>query len=342
MPESCPLPTLYTPEEHALLSGTSLPITLGEKLKALNGEFTALTEATSHIPQCQRDWWSTGRFSLQDWVFVDALYRSRALELPGTGHSMVPCIDMANHASGDKTGAIYETDSNGDAVLLLRPGINVVSGDEITITYGDEKGASEMVFSYGFLEEDMEKAGARQLFLDLDMSEDDPLGIAKKMVSKVAPGFRLYADNATGRPAWESQFVWWICVNEEDGLEFSVLQTSGGGRTLRTAWNGQELSANDIQNLEGLLRASEKWPIFELRATVLIQERLMSQYQQLIDSDHVVHNWSQFVDEQTIRKGVWDTVSRLRELERKLMKDGIDELERRVRFSRCPFPHFRS
>lgn len=300
-------------------------------------------KATSHLSKFQRDWWdvNTGRLSLQDWIFVDAMYRSRALDLPGTGHSMVPCIDMANHASGDRTGAIYETDSNGNAVLLIRPGIHVEPNDEITITYGDEKGASEMVFSYGFLEEELDAFGAKQLFLDLDIPEDDPLGSAKKAVSDVAPGFRLHTNPETGRPAWESQFVWWICVNQEDGLNFQVLQTNNGEQTLQSTWNGHELSSSDTRNLERLLQKHDKWPVFELRATVIIQERLMSQYQQLLDSDPVVRNWGHFIDEKIIRRGVWDTVGRLRELERNLIKDGIDELENKVRYVfLCPLVPF--
>lgn len=71
---------------------------------------------------------------LDDWVLVDAMYRSRALDLPGTGESMVPCVDMANHASGDETVALYETDEDGNALLLLREGKSLKAGDEVTIT----------------------------------------------------------------------------------------------------------------------------------------------------------------------------------------------------------------
>ncbi|KAH8626373.1 hypothetical protein IG631_18391 [Alternaria alternata] len=69
-----------------------------------------------------------------DWMRVDAMYRSRALEFPGTGDSMVPCVDMANHASGDATAALYETDGNGNGLLLLREGKHVEPGEEVTIT----------------------------------------------------------------------------------------------------------------------------------------------------------------------------------------------------------------
>lgn len=70
----------------------------------------------------------------EDWKQVDAMYRSRALEYPGIGDCMVSCIDMANHASGDLTGALYESNANGDGILLLREDQNLKEGDEVTIT----------------------------------------------------------------------------------------------------------------------------------------------------------------------------------------------------------------
>jgi hypothetical protein len=62
------------------------------------------------------------------------MYRSRALEFPGIGDAMVPCLDMANHASGDATAALYETDDDGNAILVLRHGKDILHGGEITIT----------------------------------------------------------------------------------------------------------------------------------------------------------------------------------------------------------------
>jgi hypothetical protein len=47
---------------------------------------------------------------------------------------MVPCLDMANHASGDATAAFYETDDDGNAILVLRHGKEILHGGEITIT----------------------------------------------------------------------------------------------------------------------------------------------------------------------------------------------------------------
>ena len=47
---------------------------------------------------------------------------------------MCCCVDMANHASGNATAALYETDNNGNGLLLLRAGKQISQGSEITIT----------------------------------------------------------------------------------------------------------------------------------------------------------------------------------------------------------------
>lgn len=130
------LPTFWTEAERDLLTGTSLKPAIEAKIKSLTKEFDQLRSATEHIKWCAELLWDEedGIISFDDWLQVDAMYRSRALEFPGIGDSMVPCVDMANHASGDATVALYETDSDGNAALLLRDGKELKKGDEITIT----------------------------------------------------------------------------------------------------------------------------------------------------------------------------------------------------------------
>lgn len=136
MPKDIPLPTFYSEEELELLRGTSLKSAVEAKNAALEREFEHLRSSTENAPCCQRYWWDeeTGRLTLDDWKYVDALYRSRMLDLPGHGHSMVPCIDMANHASEDAVKALYETDAEGNAVLQLRWGRKLCADEEVTIS----------------------------------------------------------------------------------------------------------------------------------------------------------------------------------------------------------------
>lgn len=130
------LPTFWTEQEQELLAGTTLQSAVRAKLSSLLREFEMLRTATESIAWCSTYWWdeTSGQLTFDDWMRIDAMYRSRALEFPGVGDCMVPCIDMANHASGDATAALYETDRDGNGLLLLREGKAIAPGGEITIT----------------------------------------------------------------------------------------------------------------------------------------------------------------------------------------------------------------
>lgn len=130
------LPTFWNDDERALLHGLSLEPALSAKLNSLYREFAHLRNATGHIEWCNEVWWDEidGICTFDDWKHVDAMYRSRALEFPGIGDAVVPCIDIANHASGDGTSALYESDEDGQPALLLREGKTLKIGDEVTIT----------------------------------------------------------------------------------------------------------------------------------------------------------------------------------------------------------------
>lgn len=322
------LPTFWTEYERELLIGTTLKPAVEAKIKSLNKEFNQLRTATEQIKWCAEEWWDEedGHLSFDDWLQVDAMYRSRALEFPEIGDSMVPCIDMANHASGDATVALYEADSDGNAALLLREGKEVKKDDEITITYGDKKGVCEMLFSYGFIEDNM--TSARELFLDLEIPNDDPLKRAKLHVNTSAPGFRVFdaddADATAGSTSWQSDFIWLVIVNEEDGLEFEVAQTTDGGRELRVYWNGSVLEEPD--KLKDVLKAHPMWDVYRLRAVSLIQDRVETQLRLLYGTEDEVKaaRRGEFTG---IRENIWSLATRLRDLEKDLLERAYGNLE---------------
>ncbi|GME48058.1 Set domain-containing protein [Neofusicoccum parvum] len=317
-------PSLFAVSRDHRLTGSAVEA----KIKSLNKEFEQLRTATEQIKWCAEEWWDEedGHLSFDDWLQVDAMYRSRALEFPGIGDSMVPCIDMANHASGDATVALYEADSDGNAALLLRDGKEVKKDDEITITYGDKKGVCEMLFSYGFIEDNM--TSARELFLDLEIPNDDPLKRAKLHVNTSAPGFRVFdADDAgatAGSTSWQSDFIWLVIVNEEDGLEFEVAQTTDGGRELRVYWNGSVLEEPD--KLKDVLKAHPMWDVYRLRAVSLIQDRVETQLRLLYGTEDEVKaaRRGEFTG---IRENVWSLATRLRDLEKDLLERAYGSLE---------------
>lgn len=136
LPPSFPLPTFYSVEEQGLLRGTSLAPAVESKLNSLELEFENLRLATQHIAWCDQYWWEegTGRLTFEDWKWVDAAYRSRMVDLPGSGHALVPGLDMANHVSGDNAKALYDVDSAGNAVLQLRWNMTLKPGEEVTLS----------------------------------------------------------------------------------------------------------------------------------------------------------------------------------------------------------------
>ena len=130
------LPSTWNEEECDLLRGTTLHSAVLAKNAKLSREYESFRAATMKIDWCAKYWWDEeeGQLTFDDWLRVDAMYRSRALEFPGVGDCMVPCIDMASHASGEATGARYDSDENGNGLLVLHDAKEIKPDDEITIT----------------------------------------------------------------------------------------------------------------------------------------------------------------------------------------------------------------
>jgi hypothetical protein len=330
LPKQIPLPTFYTSEERELLVGTSLSEALDQKMLSLEREFDTLKQATAMVPWCQRVWWhqEEGCLELADWKLADAIYRSRALELPrGASVGMVPVVDMANHACDDRYNARFEVDDDDGRVLLVtRDNCTIHQGDEVTIMYG-VGGACEMIFSYGFIEEHV--TSARELFLSLTVPSDDPLRLAKLRFAQEAPGVRLYVDQAD-QVRWESTFVWWSCINEEDGLDFKVEQSVNGDMELMALWHSMELTSGELQStlLQHPLR-----DIFVLRAVVMIQQRVEEQGSRLVQSEEDFE--STLVNNGQVRQSVHETIGRLRKLEMDLLGRAYESLEKEVSCSLC-------
>lgn len=139
-----------------------------------------------------------------------------------------------------------------------------------------------MIFSYGFIEDSV--TNARDILLELDIPDSDPLKRAKKAASTSAPGVRLIDSNKDGLH-WKSDFIWLICVNEEDGLEFDVAQTVDGGRELVVAFQGKPLE--DTSLLEEMLETSPIWEVYQLRAVSILQDRVGAQLSTLMESESV-------------------------------------------------------
>lgn len=318
------LPTFWTPSELQLLVGTTLAPATASKLRSLRREWDLVCESAA-----QTRWYRLvgSRLNFDDWLQVDAMYRSRALDYPLIGHCMVPCVDLANHSPHEGTIAIYEKDAAGNAVLVLRDGKSLVEGDEVTISYGDEKGACEMLFSYGFLDDGMETA--ETLFLSLVVPESDVMRSAKMEAAGCAPGFKLI-DAGDGEIDWKGEFVWLLCVGEEDGLHFDVARTIDGEEEIHGFFGELELTGGAAE-LYRLLGQSELYDVYRLRAVITLQQRVFDQMQVLYasqdDMEEVPHG-----DDTEVRQQVYDQAMKLRRLEFELMERAYEDFEKQVCF----------
>ena len=158
------------------------------------------------------------------------------------------------------------------------------------------------------------------MFLDLDIPDDDPLRPAKIFVSTAAPGFRVFQKES--HIEWESDFIWLVVVNEEDGLDFKVRQTIDGTREIQAFW--KEL---DTMKLREYLQEDPAWDVFQLRAAVLLQQRVETQIETLQETQTAKR-------EASIRDVPWRLAAQLRRLELEMLEQALTTLERQVSIHR--------
>lgn len=287
------------------------------KLLALTHEFDAMREKSSAIECWDVLLWDSGAVHLTDWYLVDAWYRSRVLELPISGESMVPCVDMVNHSS--QANSYYDENAKQEATLLLRPGHQISTGDEITISYGESKTAAEMLFSYGFIDP---QSTAEGLTLPLDPMDDDPLAQAKLHIFGEQPTVKLRGTDE--RMQWESPFAYLMCVNEEDGLEFRVLQGTDGSRQLKVFWQEEDVT-DSAKAFETLIEKHPHCAIFKLRVATVLAERLADQLEQLCSSQALDSSSSAAIV--APRPSCLESALLLREIETTILENALKALD---------------
>ncbi|KAF4977849.1 hypothetical protein FZEAL_5692 [Fusarium zealandicum] len=309
------------------VAGHQIKVALEAKLSALGNEFDELHEKSSGLAFWNSLFWEKETATIQDWILVDAWYRSRCLELPRAGDAMVPGLDMANHSH--RPNAYYEEDDKDDIVLLQRPGVEVTGGEEVTISYG-EKSPAEMLFSYGFIDRD---SAIHELTLPLEALPDDPLGKAKIHVFKSRPSLKLA--RSEGKLTWCSPFAYLMCLNEEDGLEFRVLQDADGERELKLFWQDKDVTAR-ANDFESLIEDHPLCQVFRLRVVAVLHEVVSTQLAHLpseisYDQPEPLRR-AGLVREEYIR-----AAETLREIEASVLESATEALEQQVRNRRCGF-----
>lgn len=247
---------------------------MSAKLFALEKEFDHIQSAVVDL-----SWWNeligTGNaVTIGDWILLDAIYRSRSLALPKSGESMVPCLDLVNHS--DHATAYYEENSKGEIMLLLRNGEKVPEKHELTIDYGHEKSAAEMLFSYGFINS---TSITKSVVLPVRPLDDDPLAKAKLHVFGSSPTLRI-TDDSTGGLEWDAPFIYLMCLNDEDGLQFKILQETDGSQHLKMFWQDIDVT-EDVGDIKNLIKGHELAQVFRLRATAIVHDIIRQQLEAL-------------------------------------------------------------
>ncbi len=256
---------------------------------------------------------------MRDWVWLDALYRSRSLELPKSGESLVPCLDLVNHSN--QHTAYFEENDEDEVILLLRNGAHVSSGAEITINYGKSKFAAEMLFSYGFIDPASTRHG---LSLPLKLMSDDPLLKAKLHAFGKAPTLEI-RDDENGGPQWFAPFAYLMCLNEEDGLDFRILQETDGSQQLKMFWQGKDVT--DVPGtFKDLIRGHDLQQIFELRAVTIIIEMIQEQLERLNSTGNGESGVSEVVRAEPFQASI-----QLRRIEANLLGRALEALDSQVR-----------
>lgn len=298
-------------------------------MSALTREFDEMREKSSEIECWDVALWDSGLVRLLDWYRVDALYRSRVLELPKSGPSMVPCIDMANHST--QANAYYEENNKDEVVLLLRPGSEAKKGGEISISYGSEKSAAEMLFSYGFIDS---TPTTQSLTLPLRPFVDDPLGKAKAHIFTAVPVAQI--KEVDGKVGWKSPFAYLMSVNEEDGLEFKIAQETDGSQALKMFWQEEDVSAR-ADSFETLVADHPLCDVFKLRANMVLHERLQENLEQICEplpyGDAIDELLAAGIDQAIFANG-----QELRRIEKGLMERAIAALLEQVSPFQSLFP----
>lgn len=333
LPDEKGLPSRWNEQELQCLWGTSLRNHMAVKQHSLETIFEDLRQNTQSIPWCAKWWWDekASLLTLDDFKGVDSMFRSRAMDFGDQGQSLVPVMDMANHDHADHNVALYEIDrSNGSALLMLQDDRHVLRGYEVTINYGSDRSASDLLHAYGFIE-DMTHAGSMFVSFPADFPpfQTDPLAAAKFVGLQLVPGVKFYV-SPDGRVKFHSPFVYAMSINEEDGLSWDVARTVYGENEFQFFFQGVAVDTAD--ELVGKLREHILWDLFQWRAHAylsMLVDGLINEIKALEDRSPE----EKMPEGITERSHAWKVAGKLRLLEWRLLQMVKDDFQERVRIT---------
>lgn len=250
------------------------------------------------------------------------------MELPISGTSMVPVIDLANHSS--RSNVQYDVNENGDVCLKLKTGAVIEEGEELFLNYGAEKSASEMLFSYGFVE----KTTLFEFLIGhIPNSVKMPAVIPNQNEKLECWGRRFGTPMMTisgkkGNLELGSPFVYFLILEEEDGMKLKEIEGDAVTHDFRAMWHGHDIT-DKLDKLEILLKRDKQKEIFDIR-TMFIYNTLINHQMELMQEAEDFE--AQFdleklpVEKQRIHKAA----SELRAIESTIIDSAMDIVQDRV------------
>lgn len=205
--------------------------------------------------------------AFKDWVLIESWISSRSLEVFYRDQrelclGLVPVVDMANHDSVN-SNAKYELDFDGKVVSLVATD-TIAAGTEVLIDYGQDKGAGEFVFSYGFIPATFNDAVVANFIIpdllgDEEESEDSGpadetseltvLRAKDKMFGAVPRLLRVQADGT-----WTSDYLSFLALPASEfafgGSDGTEVEFRGTGVAELRAGGAQAVADNDAAVME--------------------------------------------------------------------------------------------
>ncbi|KAK9473013.1 uncharacterized protein V1510DRAFT_415785 [Dipodascopsis tothii] len=273
-------PTTWTEPERLLLAATSIFRAVDAKRNKLESEFLAFEKVFSRV-------YPGESMTLHEYLLADFYISSRAMEMPSSTDrkvGLVPLVDFANHRAHVETNCKYEYLADG-SIALVSVGRAVAAGDELVISYGDDKGAGEMLFSYGFVpaietDDGFVADGALKLRIVPELEEDR----AKEYLLGKPAVLEIRQDGASRTVEWTCDYLWLAIVGRRDGLELELVELVTGEDELRLSYNGRVVDTRAERWLDGLKqqmhdrtdtvadRTIGMWPVYYVRACVRVLE----------------------------------------------------------------------
>ncbi|KAK9375464.1 uncharacterized protein V1513DRAFT_443043 [Lipomyces chichibuensis] len=265
-----PPPTFWTPGQISKAAGTSLYSPLSAKLRLLSSEFEQFSSQWREVfEKVDGAGEKDVEISFEEYVRADWLVASRVMELPigdELGLGIVPLIDFANHSTPFHVNARYEI--TDDAVKLVSLPGQIAPEDEVLISYGPNKGTSEILFTYGFLI-DSEDAGCESVKMRVRDGGVLQLVYGRPPVAEF--------DVREGEVTWDCEFLWLLCMTEEDEFEVSVAQKVEGPPDVDISIRGRTLSGvrgqAAVEAVKEAYGSDEKMKdVFELRRVLILEK----------------------------------------------------------------------